>query len=148
MEEGEILSSGQIFHSKTKHFVSIHHAGQEEGGWDQNGVKQRQKSQAIPSFCCISVSHLISCLKGPVEPLIANHTNTSMHTSYTHAHTCTALVDVLSAAEVDEQKAPLRGCSVMRGGLIVNMLLYRVFHLTAGQKGQAIKFGSSEASTL
>ena len=65
----------------------------------------------------------------------------------THAYTCTGLVDVLSVAEVDEQKAPLRGCGVMRLGLTVNMLLGRVFHLTAGQKGQAIKFGSSEAST-
>lgn len=43
MEEGEILSSGQIFHSKTKHFVPVHHAWQEEGGCDQNGVKQRQR---------------------------------------------------------------------------------------------------------
>lgn len=39
VEEGEILSSGQIFHSKTNHFVPVHHAWQEEGGCDQNGVK-------------------------------------------------------------------------------------------------------------
>ena len=91
VEEGEILSSGQIFHSKTKHFVPLHHAWQEEGNYDQNVVKQRQKSEAFPSFCWNSVpcsntpvvSHLISYL--PMEPLIANHTNRKLHRSYTHA---------------------------------------------------------------
>ncbi len=54
MEEGEILSSGQIFHSKTKHFVPVHHAWQEEGGCDQNGVKQteiRGSSLLLLHFC-------------------------------------------------------------------------------------------------
>ena len=71
--------------------------------------------------------------------------------SCTNMHSCHCqlcfLVDVLSVANLDKQRAPLWGCSVMRGSLIVNTLPSRVFHFTAGQKGQAIKFRSSGAFT-
>lgn len=77
------------------------------------------------------------------------HTQSDTHTNRLHSQLY-FLVDELSGslAKEDKQKAPLSGCSVMRGSLIVNMLLCRVFHLTAGQKEPAIKFRSLEASML
>lgn len=75
------------------------------------------------------------------------HTHTDMNRLHSQLY---FLVDGLSGsvAKEDKQKALLWGCSVMRSSVIVNMLLCRVFHLTAGQRGPAIKFGSLEASTL
>lgn len=68
----------------------------------------------------------------------------------TNMHRCHCqlyfLVDVLNLTKVDKQKTPLCDCSVMRGSLITTQS-WRVFHFTAGQKEQAIKFRSSETFT-
>lgn len=156
------MCSGQIFHSKTKHFVPVHHAWQKEGRpeWrkTETEIGGSPSSFLLHFLSCgltVVVSHLISCCKGPVEPLVARH-KPHKHKDAHIVYTCTDdtvsytfwLMYLVWLSDVDEQKTPLRGCSVMRGSLIINMLLYRVFHLTAGQKGRAIKFGSSEASTL
>lgn len=139
VEEGEILSSGQIFHSKTKHFVPLHHAWQEEGDYDQNVVKQRKKSKAFPSFCWNSVpcsntavvSHLISYL--PMEPVCKPHKHKAAQIIYT----CINMHSTgwCAAAEVEEQKPPLQGCTVMRDSLIVIYVALQSFPSHCRTKG-------------
>lgn len=107
-----------------------------------NGIQWR--SRVVNCFFSLSAPASIWSIVLKLFISLANSQENAhiAHTCADHTVSCT-----LCFMCCGKQKTPVRGCSVMRDYLIVNMLHW-VFHLTAGQKRRAIKFGSSEASTV